>query len=685
MSNNLVSSSFVNIENSSSVRSSKSNDEKESLVQLVFVIDTTATQKPHAENIQKTMDFFLKYLSERINKNRKLEVGLVQFRNYAPYGDYVVLVHELTEIQHMMKKLGNLEYDGGGPAQATITEGLCAATQLFLRSNTPSASSSPSNKLVDERHIVLICNSWPHLLPCMLCSYGDDCFAHAARLPSLGISLSVYSFRYIEEPKQIWLKSNLSDGVALPDDKSSGLSLPARAFNLLQKALAPAPGVDVVMPTTTTRATVSTTAPALSPSPSASVSSAQSNQVRVTEPKSQIQFVNVSGTAQQKLQLPFSSSSSSPLQQPQLQQQTLQAQSYGQHNLLGIGATPAPGVIPTVLSPAHILLKQRKGAVWSGQLRWSSSTSTTEKACSVAAQIYRPPKDERELAIEEWQSTLVVIFIRETESQIKHFISSSAHSYPLVKFVPVVDVNVGQQKSTTFEELVQFLNDNSLVGWVQLVSRVILIVANEKELLGAIVPKPNFSAPMSMTTTSSTSVGVSPPPSQSQTIPHSLTPLSTVPQSVTLASYATTNPFKHGAQLLSSTSTQGSFVINAAKLPPANSENSFTNSFRILNSTPNSNITSVSTSILPPSSLNSSIDYVPDPPQLHHSSVNYNLLSNTSISSTSLPTYSAISPSNNVVPSSVFSNSNTPSTSFIPLHTGISKTLPTDTNLWDNK
>jgi hypothetical protein len=123
--------------------------------------------------------------------------------------------------------------------------------QLFFHSNTlSSVTSNQSHKYVEERHIVLIANSWPHLLPCTFCSHGDDCFAHAARLPSvrplcvctssllsslspffpqqneidkltttctssqplrvmqLRISLTVYTFRYIEELKQIWIKVN---------------------------------------------------------------------------------------------------------------------------------------------------------------------------------------------------------------------------------------------------------------------------------------------------------------------------------------------------------------------------------------------------------------------------------------------------------------------------------------------
>lgn len=58
--------------------------------------------------------------------------------------------------------------------------------QLFFHSNTlSSVTSNQSHKYVEERHIVLIANSWPHLLPCTFCSHGDDCFAHAARLPSV--------------------------------------------------------------------------------------------------------------------------------------------------------------------------------------------------------------------------------------------------------------------------------------------------------------------------------------------------------------------------------------------------------------------------------------------------------------------------------------------------------------------
>jgi hypothetical protein len=67
MTSNFKDNSISNTENSTLIFPSHSNPEKESFVQLVFVIDTTASQKPHHETIQKTMNSFLRFLYIRLD------------------------------------------------------------------------------------------------------------------------------------------------------------------------------------------------------------------------------------------------------------------------------------------------------------------------------------------------------------------------------------------------------------------------------------------------------------------------------------------------------------------------------------------------------------------------------------------------------------------------------------------
>eukprot|EP01133_Synstelium_polycarpum_P015039 gene15039-17791_t len=168
--------------------------------QVIFIMDTTAMMSPFFPVVKSAyLEPLIKSLNES-SQNMNIDYGLIFFRDYPPYADYIVHPSDLTgNLTKLFNCMCVAKFSGGGYTHGNaVAEGICAALKISSR------------KSADEKCFILISNSLPRLSPCKLCSLGD-CFKHVDECVQQKIMVSFICPQKNQYIKDIYDRSKFDD------------------------------------------------------------------------------------------------------------------------------------------------------------------------------------------------------------------------------------------------------------------------------------------------------------------------------------------------------------------------------------------------------------------------------------------------------------------------------------------
>eukprot|EP01080_Neovahlkampfia_damariscottae_P001060 gene1060-10579_t len=113
--------------------------------EVVFVVDATTTLSSSYKDLkQYYIDPIIQQFST--DKSKEFYVGIVLYKDYPPYSDYLTKVYPLTnKIQKVMKVFEELYLSGGHSNESNLVEGLASAYQDFRWREK------------SEKYLILIC------------------------------------------------------------------------------------------------------------------------------------------------------------------------------------------------------------------------------------------------------------------------------------------------------------------------------------------------------------------------------------------------------------------------------------------------------------------------------------------------------------------------------------------------